>query len=732
MDSRRAPPGRSRATRTSSSDASGLTETETARVGEDRLYDEYLDVLLRGEDERPDAFLARHGPTGEALRARLAELYRVVESGDELPTREAALADAPRIAGYRLTRLLGAGGQGRVWQAIQLSANRKVAVKVLRPDRLEDTQSKARFEQERRILALIDHPNIVRVLDHGELATGELWHTTEYVAGDPLDRYVNRLDEQAIAKGGVGPHAGFPLRRVLELMVRVCDAVQTAHQVGVIHRDLKPSNILVDDDGEPRVLDFGIARSPEAESPDALTLTGEFIGSPAWASPEQVEAEPGRIDVRTDVYSLGVVLYHLLTGTFPYDVSGPIAKVFDAIRHDEPRPPRELVTYIDDELEAVLLQTLAKERERRYASVQEFRDDLERYLLNKPVRAKGEGRWYQFRKLVSRHRALAAALAVAFVLSLGFGVVMLVLYQSQVAATERAEKAERIATENEQRTAEAERDTRRSLAEAAARAARLATQRGDWRSALAYFEEAIASGYPDEVKMRLGIVEAHDALNEDEIARNLITELVRRDDLGDRRGAVLLWQGELELFRSGGREDAIEFIEAALVEGLGADDEAHARGLLADTVPEALRYFQEALEHDPFHHRAIGMLGVSYLILGDLEQARRQFAVTSALFPEDPAVRIVYAATCALQGDRPSAVALIEQTRPQVGDEQSEALLELVDLVIEMHDLMAASTPLTGDDKPVHAMFARLLSVYAKLSRRDVAQGELGLDWLTS
>ncbi|MEP0846116.1 MAG: protein kinase [Phycisphaerae bacterium] len=609
---------------------------------------------------------------------------------------------APQIPGYRVVRPLGGGGQGSVWQAVALDGARKVALKVIRPERMGDERVRARFRQERRILELLDHRNIVRVLDHGELPGGALWHATEYVSGKPLHEYVNELDEAAIREGGRRRCGTFPLETVLRLFSRVCDAVHTAHQVGVIHRDLKPSNVLVDDGGEPHVLDFGVARPPRAEDPEALTLTGEFVGSVTWASPEQVSGGAGAVDERSDVYSLGLVLYHLLTGAYPYDVTGGAATVFDRIRHADPTPPGAYATFIDDELQTVILKCLAKERERRYATAAELRDELERYLRREPIRAKGENSWYALRKFVSRNVALSSGAAVAFVLSLAFGAAMWGLYAQQLAATRRAESAEQDARHSEARALAAERESKRQLAETHAQAARLASQRGDWRAALHNYECALSLGHPDEIRMRLGALAAHDALKHNEETARAIDALLAREDLGPYAAQAWLWRGYVDLLSGDDPESALEAVETALKleADLNPGDAAFARGLIAERMPDAVASFREALRVDPFHRRARGMLGASLLVSGDRPAAEQELLIAAEMFPEDFEVRCSLAIALALQRRPEEALAELERVRGQVDEAliaDFASLVTLLDGALKPFDTWTPLNPGGGD-----------------------------------
>jgi len=267
-----------------------------------------------------------------------------------------AAATAP--PGYRLLHPLGRGGQATVYKARRASDGRLVALKIMHSGRAGDAD--ARFRHEISLLSQLDHPGIPAIIDFDRSPGGQTWYAARYVDGRPLHEFIRELDlDAAIGAGAPNGRSspGSPPRRrsfaraarrrvtlliepVVRVVIDVSDAVTAAHRVGVIHRDLKPSNILIDADGRALIVDFGIAKQTVVDQDMGLTLTGQFLGSPAWSSPEQVEARPGWVDVRTDVYALGLVLYHSLTGEFPYDVYGSLPTIFDNIRHAEPRPPR--------------------------------------------------------------------------------------------------------------------------------------------------------------------------------------------------------------------------------------------------------------------------------------------------------------------------------------------------------------------------------------------------------
>ncbi len=321
--------------------------------------------------------------------------------------------DAPppnSFPGYRIVRELQRGGQGVVYEAIQHNPHRTVAIKVLRATDAEaGTRDVARFEREIQILAGLKHRNVVAIHDSGE-ASGSFYYVMDYIGGLGLDDHVAA--------------AGLPARGIVEILIKVCDAVNAGHLRGVIHRDLKPANIRVDTDGEPHVLDFGLAKISTSAAattggpdPMRMSLSGQFIGSLPWASPEQAAGRPQEVDTRTDVYALGVILFHALTGRFPYAIDGTARDVLDRIIGCAPISPRNLRRDIDSDLETIVLKCLSKAPERRYHTAGDLGRDLRRSLAGQPIEARRDSGWYLLRKYLERHRLLAAAVAVFVMLT---------------------------------------------------------------------------------------------------------------------------------------------------------------------------------------------------------------------------------------------------------------------------------------------------------------------------
>ena len=313
---------------------------------------------------------------------------------------------APHVPGYEVQRRIGVGGMGTVWRAVQLGTRRPVALKLMNGAFAASDRVRARFDREVQITARLEHPNVARVFDSG-VHRGAYYYAMELVEPAlPLDRYA---EQQGLSR-----------RRVLELMLRVCRAVAHAHENGVIHRDLKPANILVGADGQPKVLDFGLAKAL-AEGSIELTVSGEgdLAGTPAYMSPEQA-AGGSRLDTRSDVYSLGVILYRLLIGKSPHELSGSRLELLRRISEQDVTVHRAAA--LGKELEAVLLKALARDKGRRYATAAELAADLDRLLKGEPITARPPTLAYLTRKRLRRHWAPVSLTTAAAALLVGVGV----------------------------------------------------------------------------------------------------------------------------------------------------------------------------------------------------------------------------------------------------------------------------------------------------------------------
>lgn len=310
----------------------------------------------------------------------------------------------PHIDGYELHDPIGEGGMGVVWRAVQLSTHRPVALKLLP---LSQTQrTRLRFDREVELAARLTHPRIARIYDSG-VSGGLSYYAMELIEGIHLDRYV--------AENELG------VRQILGLMRDVCAAVHFAHQHDVIHRDLKPSNILVTSDGQPHVVDFGLAKTTDSDEADlALTRESQSAGTPGFMSPEQAAGRLNEIDKRTDVYGLGATLYLLLTNHLPHDLSGPRYKAIRRIADEEVRRPRHVKRDLPRELELLLLKALAQDPAQRYGSAGELAEEIDRYLRSEPLHVSPPSAVYRMRKFVRRNKGpVAAGAAVLSALVMG-------------------------------------------------------------------------------------------------------------------------------------------------------------------------------------------------------------------------------------------------------------------------------------------------------------------------
>ncbi|HLK66813.1 MAG TPA: serine/threonine-protein kinase [Bryobacteraceae bacterium] len=364
-----------------------------AAHGDESLEQEVLSLLAESDDK--ETFLEE--PALQVAARTLA-------------SSSAAPAYPARIGRYRILELLGEGGMGAVYEAEQDEPRRVVALKVIRlglatPERLR------RFRQESQALARLQHPGIAQIYESGEADTGfgpQPYFAMELIRGLPLHEYAeaHRLD----------------LRQKLAIVGRICDAVHHAHQRGLIHRDLKPGNILVDENGQPKVLDFGVARVTETESlettaqPTIQTGLGQLVGTLAYMSPEQVHGDPAGVDSRSDVYSLGVILYQLLAGRLPYEIDrGHIAEAAQTIREEDPAPLRSIERKYRGDAETIVRKALEKDKARRYTSAAELAADIQHYLNDEPIAARPPSVGYQLLKFARRNRGLAAGAAAVFV-----------------------------------------------------------------------------------------------------------------------------------------------------------------------------------------------------------------------------------------------------------------------------------------------------------------------------
>jgi serine/threonine protein kinase len=434
----------------------------------------YLDKACVGQPglrQRIEALLAAHEQASKFLEPQAAAARPTVRLA--LPPEE---QPGERIGRYKLLQKIGEGGCGVVYMAEQEEpVRRRVALKVIKLG-MDTKQVVARFEAERQALALMDHPNIAKVLDAGATEAGRPFFVMELVKGIPATRYAdeNKLDT----------------RQRLDLFIQICQAVQHAHQKGIIHRDIKPSNVLVaDHDGTPvpKVIDFGIAKATTDQrltDKTLFTALEQFIGTPAYMSPEQAKLSGLDVDTRSDIYSLGVLLYELLTGKTPFDARRLLDAGFDEIRRiireEEPPKPstrltqelvaadvsplqsrgrnsgnvradsRRLLQEVEGDLDWIVMKCLEKDRTRRYETANGLAADVQRHLSNEPVVACPPSVTYRFQKMVRRNKAaFAITTTVVGLVVIGLSISTWLMHKQKV-ALERALVAEQAQKRSDQ------------------------------------------------------------------------------------------------------------------------------------------------------------------------------------------------------------------------------------------------------------------------------------------
>jgi len=385
---------------------------------------ELIEELFANATELPEAergaYLDEQCGNDPALRAEVEQLVSHFEKADgKLMAKPAfeftarlndSQADPVSVGSYKILHTIGVGGMGVVYEAEQENPHRTVAIKVIRPG-LATNSLLSRFRHEAEVLALLQHPGIAHIYEAG-VAPAEFGDGTtaqrpffamEFIRGKMLTDFADQNN--------------LGTRDRLGLMTRICDAVHHAHQKGVIHRDLKPHNILVDEEAQSKILDFGVARAIDADVQTATMQTdvGQLVGTVAYMSPEQVQGDSSRIDTRSDVYTLGVILYELLSGQLPYAVRAcAIPEVARIIREENPTRLSSFNPAFRGDLDTIVQKALEKEKERRYQSAAELALDIGRYLNDEPIIARPQSKFYQIRKFAKRNVGLVAGIAVAF------------------------------------------------------------------------------------------------------------------------------------------------------------------------------------------------------------------------------------------------------------------------------------------------------------------------------
>lgn len=549
------------------------------------------------------------------------------------------------FAKYDIVERVGKGGQGEVWKVWDYELCRFVAMKRLTKAELDSEPSLYRFLAEAQITSQLEHPGILSVFDVGLDPDDRPYYTTSLLTGLTLHDVWQKAHDPAQCE--------WPLRRTVDLLERVCHVLAFAHSRGVIHRDLKPQNILVESFGDVRVVDWGsayimaqdrpkfekalelsnledvqTARVQEIWSNPFSSLATQNAGQPLtliFAAPEIIEGHRDELGPTTDVYAVGVMLYELLTGVLPYlapDGGLPTVTVFrDMVKQGPPIPVRSVRPQVSRDLASICEKAMAHSKTARYQTASELSEELCAWLEVRPVRARKPGPMLKLQKWALRNVSFVLALsAAAIIASIAFFV-------------SRGFKADRDA----------------AVQTTAVRSAELAMRAGRWRQALQFWNQAETAGCRDAVYLGLSRAEAWAALDEPKQSQTELTKLMRRSDLGDQRGRVLLQLGEHEMFDPAMSELGLHHVIQAISAGLPGGDEVYAKGLLAQSSGDALKFFRQALVLDPYHHGAhVAVIGLEFL-LGQYRQLQAEREIFATLYPEDPSSVILDAMELAAQ-----------------------------------------------------------------------------------
>ncbi len=592
-------------------------------------------------------------PVSESLPSvceAAGSMNTMVESSSLVPLPE-------RIGPYKPLKKIGEGGMGVVYLAEQEQPRRQVALKVLKPG-TASLERLRRFEHETRALARLQHDGIARIYQAGRIGEGEQaqpYFAMEFIDGRPLTIHA---ESQCL---------GIPQR--LTLMVRICQAVQHAHLQGVVHRDLKPANILVEKSGQPKVLDFGVALvcDDNQTRPTLQTAVGQLVGTVPYMSPEQAEAEPDKVDWRSDIYALGVICYELLSGRLPHNLKGQSAfSAVRIIREEEPTPLSSINKVFRGDLNTIVAKALEKQRERRYQSAADLAADLEHYLRDEPITARPAGPVYKLRKFVKRNKG-KVSLAMLLLLALVVGIPLMAWAAIQ---RERAEAAEK--------------ENARLEAEGFGQAAHLAAQHGMWREAWRNFDKALQAGHSDPAAMRLGKIRALLELNETRLCESEIEALAEAPHRTEHDGYLLLLRGEMLLSKNDSQAE--QFLRAALAKQLPPGERAYAQALLAETTPEAITHFSKALALDPYNQRARVSLEILLLFLARFEEARSELRAHQVIFPDDDDLPLLQTLLFALEGKRSEAQAVLSRLKHRLGDADMAAFAEVSEFLCQFRN----------------------------------------------
>lgn len=656
--------------------------------------------LLAESDQTPDEasyverFSDEESLVRSALKVHQGLLDDTVEWSDVATHSESGddAADQPRslsgmLGDYEFVRLLGRGAFGAVYLAQDTKLNRSVALKIPRNDRAQRRANIDAMMSEARMAAQLKHPNIVAVFEAGEIES-VCYIATDYVPGRTLR---NLIDTESLSE-----------REVVKLLRKIAVALHHAHAKGIFHRDVKPANILIDEQGEPHVADFGLARW------DALNDTGKRktrLGTPAYMSPEQAQGESHLADARSDLWSVGVMMFEMLSGQRPFkgNAKEVMRSVCDsdapALRAKQPAAPLDL--------EAICGKCLARDPELRYPSCQHLADDLIRWLEHRPVQARPVGVVTRASLWCRRQPLLAAILLIVASLLIWSTTATM---QSLRAEVRNAELERETARRDRERR---ERDIRNSFYQDAVNAA----QTGNWSVVAEKARRALDAEHPEQVELMLMRTRAFTNLLKPKLFREELKRVAALPDQGRFRGEVLLLQAEVAMLEGNARV-AKELYDNALAAGLTASQERYVLGLRARTVPEAISHFKAAIADDPYFVQAWTFLCLEQTFLGAREEARKNCNIAHGRFPQNPAFIWLLAIIDTCEGNEQSAAEHLAWLKQHAGENFFQASELTLDLIREAHKIVKLDQKL--DSMKSLTLSAQILAMIGRTSDQQL------------
>ena len=573
-------------------------------------------------------------------QAEIESRYELIDTINETSSAPVGIMPGPQIGThidqFVIEKLIGSGAFAKVYQATDTRLGRKVAIKFLAIQMQSQEAMKARMLREAQAAATLNHPNIVKVFDWGTFDESN-FIVSEYVEGKDLENYTSGKEIE--------------ISESVTLVRKAANALEHAHQQGVIHRDLKPANIMLDTQNEPKVLDFGLAilQSDNAK----LTMAGDLIGTPAFMPPEQANGSGWQADPRSDIYSLGAILYRLVCKELPF--SGNAQQVISKIANEPPIKPRKLNSRIDNDLQTILLKCLEKDPTDRYQSAEALANDLERYENGESIvarRAGCIGRTYKWAKRKPVSASMLAGLLLLTAFSIGIGSQLIVV-----------NKQKQLAEQAEERSLKAEKKLANQLAIETADAAKMAWQQGDIETSIELYEKAIQRGHPDRQQVKLDQIRSIFALNKIE---QVDEKLLSSSGLKDKRNtSQLVWKAELALRESSENGRAIELLTAAKEGDLELAEKQYVEGLLAKSTLTAIDCFRGALRENHFHFRARLRLIYCLITMGEFKTAEFESKLATSMYPNHADFRILTAIAQSFQNEMESAEQLITDSNSE-------------------------------------------------------------------